>query len=182
MTLERHFEKFRKNIVGQEQEYLSPYGIQRVLYVDWIASGRLYAPIEDKIKNEFGPFVGNTHTESSENGRLMTKAYTYAHQLIKDHVNAGPRDVIITAGSGMTGAIVKFQRILGLKNNGYGRNGKYKTENERPVVFITHMEHHSNQTSWYATDADVVVIEPGGNLLVDPLKLEEALLQYKERH
>ncbi len=115
LTLEAYFEPFRKNIVGIDASYLSPYGKQKIVYADWIGSGRLYSPIEDKIKNEFGPFIANTHTETSETGTLMTYSYQYAHQLIKKHVNAGPNDVIITAGSGMTGVINKFQRILGLK-------------------------------------------------------------------
>ena len=28
----------------------------------------------------------------------------------------------------------------------------------KPIVFISHMEHHSNQTSWLETIADVVII------------------------
>ena len=45
----------------------------------------------------------------------MTHAYQNAHKIIKKHVNAGKNDVIITGGSGMTGIVNKFQRILGLK-------------------------------------------------------------------
>ena len=48
----------------------------------------------------------------------MTKSYHLAQKLIKKHVNAGPDDVILTTGFGMTGVIVKFQRILGLKSCG----------------------------------------------------------------
>ncbi|MGA2823199.1 MAG: aminotransferase class V-fold PLP-dependent enzyme [Bacteroidales bacterium] len=54
-------------------------------------------------------------------------------------------------------------------------------ESEKPVVFVTHMEHHSNQTTWYETSADVVVIEPGKNVLIDLNKLEKALIKYKDR-
>lgn len=108
-NLEKYFEKFRENIVGINQEFESPYGKQKIVYGDWIASGRLYQPIEEKITNELGPFVGNTHTETSETGIRMTHAYHRSHELIKKHVNAGPNDVIITAGSGMTTVVVKFQ-------------------------------------------------------------------------
>ena len=31
----------------------------------------------------------------------------------------------------------------------------------KPVVFVTHMEHHSNQTSWLETMAKVEVIPAG---------------------
>ena len=180
-SLEKYFEKFRENIVGINQEFDSPYGKKKIIYGDWIASGRLYKPIEDKISKEIGPFVGNTHTETSETGIRMTHAYHKSHQLIKQHVNAGPNDIIITAGSGMTAVINKFQRILGLKYCGKISGKSCIAERERPVVFITHMEHHSNQTSWYETIADVVVIEPGEGLLVEPGNLRKVLEEYKDR-
>lgn len=179
--LEKHFEKFRKNIIGTDQEFNSPYGKKKIIYGDWIASGRLYKPIEDKITNTIGPFVGNTHTETSETGLRMTQAYHKSHELIKKHVNAGSNDVIITAGFGMTAVINKFQRILGLKYCGKLSGKSCIAERERPVVFITHMEHHSNQTSWYETNADVVIIEPGEDLLVEPNNLRKALEKYKDR-
>jgi selenocysteine lyase/cysteine desulfurase len=181
MSTEKHFTKFRKNTIGQNQHYLSPYGRKKMVYADWIASGRLYGPIEDIISRSIGPFIGNTHTETSENGRLMTQAYQQAHLRIKEHVNAGPADVIITAGFGMTGVIVKFQRILGLKSCGELSGSPCTKDVERPVVFITHMEHHSNHTSWYETAADVVVIEPGKDLQVDLENLEKALINHKDR-
>ena len=181
MTTEKYFEQFRKKIIGQDCVFITPYGPKKMIYADWIASGRLYLPIEDKFIRVIGPFVGNTHTETCENGRLMTEAYHLAHRKIKEYVNAGPGDVIITTGFGMTGAIVKFQRILGLKHCADPMHQHQMHENEIPVVFVTHMEHHSNQTSWYETSAEVVVIEPGTDMLVNPDHLENALRKYKDR-
>ncbi|MEI7661857.1 MAG: aminotransferase class V-fold PLP-dependent enzyme [Bacteroidota bacterium] len=181
MTPEQYFEQFRKNTIGYNCCYTSPYGRQKMIYADWVASGRLYRPLEDIFIDRIGPFVGNTHTETSENGKLMTEAYHLAHKKIKDHVNAGPNDVIITTGFGMTGAIVKFQRILGMKHCGDPTHQHHLHETEMPVVFLTHMEHHSNQTSWYETNAEVVIIEPGDDLLIDLSHLENALKKYKSR-
>ncbi len=180
-SLEKHFGKFRENIVGIDKEFESPYGNKKIVYGDWIASGRLYRPIECKITDELGPYVGNTHTETCETGIRMTHAYHKSHQLIKKYVNAGPNDVIITAGFGMTAVINKFQRILGLKYCGKVSGKSCIAERERPVVFITHMEHHSNQTSWYETSADVVVVEPGEGLLVNTDNLRKALEEFKDR-
>jgi len=179
--LERYFQKYRNQVIGNGQLYRTPYGIQKLLYADWVASGRLYMPIEKTLLNSIGPFIGNTHTETSETGKLMTQAYQLAHKKIKEHVHAGEKDVILTTGFGMTGAVVKFQRILGMKICGEISQHKCLKEDEKPVVFVTHMEHHSNQTTWYETSADVVVIEPGKNMLVDLNKLEEALIKYKDR-
>ncbi len=180
-NLEKYFKPFRRNIIGVKQKFESPYGKKKIAYADWIASGRLYKPIEKKITKKYGPFVGNTHTETSETGALMTHAYHKAHKLIKQHVNAGENDVIITAGSGMTAVVNKFQRILGLKYCGQISRTKCMNERERPVVFITHMEHHSNHTSWYETNADVVIVEPDENLLVSPENLRKKLQEYNDR-
>jgi len=181
MTNSDHFDVFREQTIGHDAVYETPYGTQRMLYADWIGSGRLYKPIEDTLAAVIGPFVGNTHTETSETGKLMTRAYHVAHKRIKELVNANDNDVILTTGFGMTGAVVKFQRLLGLKNCGELYGQPCYRESDRPVVFITHMEHHSNHTSWYETFADVVVIEPGEQLLIDLNHLEDLLIKYKDR-
>ena len=180
-SLEHYFSPFRANIVGHEQTFRSPYGEQRIVYADWTASGRLYRPIEQLLLERFGPYVGNTHSESSETGRAMTLAYHEAHRILKAHVNARSDDLIISTGTGMTGVINKFQRILGLKAPQGLRRFVDIPEAERPVVFITHMEHHSNQTSWYETIADVVVVPPDPQGLVDLAALETLLQEYRHR-
>jgi len=180
-NLEEYFAPFRENIVGHQKTFASAYGEQRIMYADWIASGRLYKPIEDKIRNVFGPLVGNTHSESSETGTSMTHAYRQAHDILKKHCNAGKDDVIITAGSGMTGLVCKFQRLLGLKVPEQLLDYVHLPEELRPVVLVTHMEHHSNHTTWLETIADVIVIEPSEEGLVDADDLERLLIKYKNR-
>ncbi len=180
-TLEEYFNQYRQNIVGINQTFKTPYGEKKIVYTDWIASGRLYKPIEEKMLNTFGPFVGNTHTETSVTGTLMTKAYNQARQIIKNHVNANERDVLIFAGYGMTAAINKFQRLLGLRYPEQLETYINIPKNERPIVFVTHMEHHSNQTSWEETIADCEIIKPDQNGLVDPNYLIELLEKYKDR-
>jgi len=179
--LEKYFSKFRDNVVGNETYFNTPFGRKKMIYADWIASGRLYQPIEDRITNEIGPFVGNTHTETTETGTLMTKAYQYSHKKIKQHVNANEHDVIITAGSGMTTVVNKFQRILGLKSCSRLEKDVCVAEEDRPVVFITHMEHHSNHTSWLETIADVVLLEPDEQNMVVPENLRKEIVKFKNR-
>jgi len=178
--LEQYFTAFRQNIIGIGQEFVSPFGIQNIVYTDWTASGRLYRPIEDKISNVFGPFVANTHTETTVSGTAMTTAYHEARHIIKDHVNADSDDILIIDGTGMTGVINKFQRILGLK---VPENLKAFTNvpaEKKPVVFISHMEHHSNHTSWLETIAHVVIIPacPQGLICLDSFKV--LLEEYKD--
>lgn len=156
--LEAYFRPFRENIIGTNLEFKSPYGFKKVIYADWTASGRLYKPIEEKMLNEIGPYVANTHTETSITGSVMTKAYHDARVTIKKHVNASADDMLITVGTGMTGAINKFQRILGIKVNENLKEHTVIPSEKRPLIFVSHMEHHSNQTSWLETIAKVEVI------------------------
>lgn len=179
--MESYFEAFRNKTIGNNQHFNSPYGLKKIVYADWIASGRLYSEIEDRISNTIGPFVANTHTTTSETGSLMTEAYHFAKDVIREHVHADKNDVVITYDVGMTGVINKLQRILGLKGCGKHHDGKCLMEKDKPVVFITHMEHHSNQTSWYETHCDVVVLNPNAELFVDLEELERQLELYKDR-
>ncbi|KUO67035.1 MAG: selenocysteine lyase [Lutibacter sp. BRH_c52] len=179
--LETYFQQFRKHIVGVDQIFESPYGKKKIIYTDWTASGRLYRPIEEKLLNEFGPFVANTHTETSVTGSAMTIAYHKARSIIKDHVNASKEDVLITSGTGMTGVVNKFQRILGLKVSENIKKYAKIPSALKPIVFITHMEHHSNQTSWLETIADVEIIpcQESGLMCFD--SFEKLLIQHKDR-
>jgi selenocysteine lyase/cysteine desulfurase len=190
--LEKYFGRFRKNITGIDAEIETPYGMKKLIYADWIASGRLYAPIERRISDEIGPLVGNTHSESSATGEAMTEAYHMAQRIVKNHVNADDDDLLIFTGTGMTSAIAKLQRILGLKvpeqsiNYCVFAHGEYHTcrdipNENRPVVFLTHTEHHSNHTSWFETLADVVVLEPTADLKVDPDRLRKEIVKYRDR-
>lgn len=180
-SLETYFKTFRSHIIGVNQTFQTPYGEKSLIYTDWTASGRLYRPIEEKLINKFGPFVANTHTETSTSGAAMTLAYHEARNIIKKHVNANSEDVLITEGSGMTGVVNKFQRILGLKVSESLKEYTDIPEEIRPIVFVTHMEHHSNQTSWLETIADVVVVPCDENGLVSVDNFEECIQKHKHR-
>jgi selenocysteine lyase/cysteine desulfurase len=147
-SLERHFAPFRAGVIGHDLTDPRIQAPGRVVYADWTASGRLYRPIEDYMANVLGPYVANTHTESTLTGTRMTMAYHQAQAIIKAHCNAGPNDVLIAQGSGMTGVVNKFQRILGLRIPEQVAERVAIRDEEKPLVVLTHMEHHSNQTSW----------------------------------
>jgi selenocysteine lyase/cysteine desulfurase len=180
--LENYFQQFRENIIGIDQEFTSPYGKQKIIYTDWTASGRLYRPIEEKIMNELGPFVANTHTETTVSGTTMTMAYHKARHIIKNHVNADKGDVLIADGTGMTGVVNKFQRILGIRIPENLKEYTTIPKDKKPVVFISHMEHHSNQTSWLETIADVEVIPACSEGLFCLDNLIALLEKYKDRN
>lgn len=179
--LELYFNEFRNDIIGVDQTFNSPYGHQKIIYTDWTASGRLYRPIEEKLMNQFGPFVANTHTETTVTGTAMTLAYHEARHIIKHHVNANSDDILITDGTGMTGVVNKFQRILGLRIPENLKEFATIPEAIKPIVFISHMEHHSNQTSWLETIADVEVIPANDEGLFCLEALKVLLEKHKNR-
>ena len=179
--LEEYFKPFRKNVIGADQTFQTPFGKQKIVYADWTASGRQYLPIEKLLMDEIAPFVGNTHTETTVTGCSMTIAYHKAKEIIKKHVGAKHSDILISSNSGMTGVVNKFQRILGLKIHEKYRELVDLPDELRPIIFCTHMEHHSNQTSWLETIADVEVIKPCEKGLVNLENLKELLKKYRKR-
>jgi selenocysteine lyase/cysteine desulfurase len=139
----------------------------------------MFGPIEKMMSGEIAPFVGNTHSESSVTGTTMTRAYHEALHIIKAHVNASPEDAVICYGSGMTGVVNKFQRILGLRIHERFQDQVALSADERPVVFTTHMEHHSNHTSWIESLAEVRLIRATADGLVDLDHLAALLEEYR---
>ena len=95
MTLEKYFQPFRENIIGKDKLFETPFGEKKIVYADWIASGRMYKPIEDKLRNSVFPFVANTHTQTSTTGATMSLALNEAMEIIKNHVGATKDDVLI---------------------------------------------------------------------------------------
>lgn len=180
-NLEKYFEPYRNNIVGTNHIFQSCFGDKKLLYADWAATGRMYLPIENKLINSFGPLIGNTHSESNITGTTMTEGYNHSKKIIKTHVNANIDDVLIFSGYGMTSAINKFQRILGIKLHESLFNKISIKEYLKPLVLLTHMEHHSNHTSWLETISDVVVVPPGNDGLIDLNRFETVLNKYKNR-
>lgn len=180
--MESYFAPFKQHIIGEYHTIQTPFHEAiRIIYADWTASGRMYQPIEDRIQKEILPLVANTHTDTNDTGSAMTYAYHHAQQLIKKHVGAQSTDVLISSNAGMTGVVNKFQRILGLKIHEKFKNQISIPPKDRPLVFISHMEHHSNQTSWLETIAEVVIIPPDQQGLVCVEQFKKLLDQYKDR-
>jgi selenocysteine lyase/cysteine desulfurase len=177
-----YFSKYRKGIIGQDQTIkTSKHNSIHLVYADWTASGRMYLPIEERICQKIFPFVANTHTDTNYTGSKMTYAYHKAQEIIKAHVRASDNDVLISSSSGMTGVINKFQRILGLKVHESFKDSIKISEADRPIIFITHMEHHSNQTSWIETIGDVVIVPPDDKGLVSVENFRTAIKQNANR-
>lgn len=179
----------RKQIIGNNIVYNTPFGERHLLYVDYTASGRGVKYIEDKIQNILAAY-GNTHTEDDYSGKYLTTLLHEAENKIKKIVHAGKHGKIIMTGSGATSALKKLQEIIGVylppvtKDRLY-KNLKNSTENSqkiidyleqhRPVIFIGPYEHHTNELMWRESHADVVVIRLDKNGKINLKDLEEKL-------
>ena len=58
----------RDSVIGEDLLMETPYGLRRVTYADYTASGRALTFIEDFIRDQVLPGYANTHTESSGTG------------------------------------------------------------------------------------------------------------------
>ncbi len=177
----KDFSPYRSQVIGIDQVFATPAGEKRIIYADWTASGRLYRPIEEYVSGRLGPFVGNTHTETTVTGTHMTAAYHQAQQIIKRHVHAGDDDVIFFSGFGMTAVINKLQRLLGLRIPDQYCGKLPGRCRKKPLVIITHMEHHSNHTSWNECYCHVEIIRRGADGLPDLNHMEQILKRHKNR-
>ncbi|WP_067839546.1 aminotransferase class V-fold PLP-dependent enzyme [Amphibacillus sediminis] len=179
--LEHYFNTFRKQTIGIDQTIQTPYGRYPLIYMDWTASGRLYRPIEKKMIEVVGPWISNTHTEHSSTGQLMTECYHHAKQIIRAHVNASEDDLILPVGSGTTDALNKLQRLISIRVPASLNQSFLLEPEQRPVIFTSLMEHHSNYLSWCETIGDVVVIPLTKHHQIDQEQLEHALIRYQDR-
>ncbi len=166
----------RKEIIGKNKLYNTPFGERPLVFADYTASGRAVKFIEDYMIYLL-QYYANTHTEDDFTGKTMTTIFHKAEKRIKNHVNAGKNGKIIFTGSGATGAITRLQQILGLywapvtenrimkfldscKQRGQdpGCNQmllEYINSNQ-PVVFLGPYEHHSNEIMWRHNLCDTV--------------------------
>ncbi len=179
-------ETIRTSVIGADTAVLTPFGLRRVTYADYTASGRSLSFIENFIRENVLPLYANTHTETSGTGRQTTRFREDARDIIRDSVG-GTREehAVIFAGSGSTGAIDRLINVLGLRvpvelDERYGLTGRIPAD-QRPVVFVGPYEHHSNELPWRESIADVVEIGEDSDGAINLAELERRLLQYQGR-
>ena len=79
----------------------TPFGLRRVTYADYTASGRSLTFIEDYIRSQVLPLYANTHTETSGTGLQTTRFREEAREIIRNAVGATKDEhAVIFAGSG----------------------------------------------------------------------------------
>jgi selenocysteine lyase/cysteine desulfurase len=175
----------REGVVGIDATIETPEGTKPLLYFDWIASGRFHRAVEDELNARVLPYMANTHTETSATGRLMTRLYEGAFRRIAGYVNAGPDDVVLPVGSGSTGAVNRLIHVMGLRIPSPLEDRWHLSAHipatERPVVFRSQMEHHSNDITWRETVAETVYVDFDARGRISAEDLDAKLARYRER-
>ncbi len=179
-------EKIRESVIGKDTAVETPFGLRRVTYADYTASGRCLTFIEDYIREQVLPLYANTHTETSGTGLQTTRFREEAREIIRRAVGASRDEhAVIFAGSGMTGAIDRLITMLGIRipkalDESYGLTAHIPDE-QRPVVFVGPYEHHSNELPWRESIADVIEIMEDSDGQIDLGNLKSHLVRYRDR-
>ncbi len=179
-------ETIRASVIGADTAVMTPFGLRRVTYADYTASGRSLSFIEDFIRDNVLPLYANTHTETSGTGRQTSHFREESREIIRASVG-GTREehAVIFVGSGSTGAVDRLVNVLGLRlpaelDERYGLSDRIPP-GQRPVVFVGPYEHHSNELPWRESIADVVEIGEDANGAISLEELERRLLEYAGR-
>jgi len=197
-------DEVRDALIGRYFTFQTPYGMRLLTYADYTASGRSLKFIEKyliKIQREYA----NTHTEDDVTGRHMTNLLHQAEKIIKKAFNAESNCRIIAIGTGATGAITKFQEIIGIRlppatkkllqqlmdksseekvlDPALRKIQEEEIKRLKPVVFIGPYEHHSNDIMWREAIAEVVAIQlnPDGYIDLKDLENQVSDPKYNDR-
>ena len=114
-------EAIRSSVIGDDEAVAGPFGVRRVTYADYTASGRSLTFLEDYLRTAVLPLYANTHTESSGTGLQTTRFRAEARELIRRAVGATDEHAVIFVGSGSTAAINRLIDVLQIRLPGRPR-------------------------------------------------------------
>jgi len=149
-----------------------------ILYFDYTASGQAYRPIEKKIQNILKTYA-NTHSEVSSNAIKTSVLYEQARENLKNYLEIDTRFYILPTGTGATGAIKKFQELMGIYIPPMTKKRYSINPENMPLVFVGPYEHHSNELSFREGLCEVIRVPLNSDENIDLEYLEEKL---KENH
>jgi len=141
-------------------------GVNKENYFDYTASGLAFKPIEDRLQEVLQTYA-NTHSEFASDAKTTSFYYDIARENLKRHLELESDFVLLPCGSGATGAIKKFQELLGLYIPPATRaRFKIDVKMQKPLIIIGPFEHHSNEISYREGVCDTlrVPLDKTGNV------------------
>lgn len=143
--------RLRGGLIGEGAEISGPFGVKRLVYADYVASGRALRQVEGFVMEEVLPFYANSHTEASYCGERMTRMRREARAVIARLCGADQRFATIFAGSGATAGLNRLVGLFGVP--------EAVAAGREVMVVIGPYEHHSNILPWREAGARVVEID-----------------------
>lgn len=157
----------RDGLIGSGLAFETPFGTQRLLYADYVASGRALRQVESFVAEAVLPFYSNSHTEASECGRIVTRLRAAARAVVARETGCDEGCHVVFCGAGATAGINRIVGLLRLRER--------VAAGERVEVLVGPYEHHSNILPWRESGASITEIDedPAGG--PDLAALEAAL-------
>ncbi|MBI1171468.1 aminotransferase class V-fold PLP-dependent enzyme [bacterium] len=149
-------------LIGKTAMVDGPFGPHRLVYADYVASGRALRQVEAFILDEVLPYYANSHTEASYCGAFVTRLRGESRAAIAACCGADARHAVIFAGSGATAGLNRLVSLLG-------------ADRGRVRVVIGPYEHHSNILPWREAGAEVVEVAEAATGGPDMAALAQAL-------
>lgn len=160
-------ERLRAGLIGEGAVIDGPFGPKKMIYADYVASGRALRQIEEFVMNEVLPVYANSHTEASYCGMTMTRMREAARSEISRICNADEKFSTVFCGSGATAGLNRLVHLLGV--SGAVERG------ENPLVVLGPYEHHSDILPWRESGAEVIEIGEAADGGPDLGELEQVL-------
>jgi selenocysteine lyase/cysteine desulfurase len=196
MTRQISLKNLRRQIIGRDLAFPTPFGLRHLFYADYTASGRAVESVEKTLARVQESYA-NTHTEDDYSGKHMTRLLHDAERRIKELVHAGEQGKIFPIGSGSTGALKKLQEMVGVyippatrerieeifRTAAAGCDWQAAMQANRPVAFIGPYEHHTNELMWREAFVEVIVIglDADGRMDLRDLERKVADPRYRDR-
>ena len=155
-------------LIGKGREIEGPFGPRKLVYADYVASGRALQQVEQFVLENVLPFYANSHTEASFCGGAMTRMREEARQIVLDKCCGNAADhAVIFSGSGATLALNKLVHLLGVRQS--------LARGEAVHILVGPYEHHSNLLPWRESGARIIEIDEAAAGGPDPVHLQQVL-------
>ena len=164
---EDRIERLRAGVIGEGTEIPGPFGRRKLVYADYVASGRALRQIESFVMENVLPYYANSHTEASFCGAQMTQMRREARAIIARICGADTGFATVFAGAGATAGLNRIVALLGVH--------EAVQAGQPVVVLIGPYEHHSNILPWRESGAKVIEIAEAATGGPNLAKLEAAL-------
>lgn len=148
-------------MIGRDAVIQGPFGSRRMIYADYVASGRALRQVESFVMEEVLPWYANSHTEASHCGSMMTRMRRAARAEILRCVGGDDRHAVVFTGSGATAGLNRLVHLLDV--------------GARSTVLVGPYEHHSNILPWRESGVCVIELPEGPDGGIDQGALQSAL-------